>query len=458
MNFTFSDRIFYHIYALGLGNCPKRNDFSCPAGNFFSLQEGKLDRIRSLGCNAILIGPIFESTAHGYDTLDYYHVDRRLGNNESFRHFCKSCHDKGISVCLDAVFNHTGRDFFAFKDIQRQGEASPYKNWYKNIRFDHGSCMGDRFDYDGWAGCMDLVKLDVDNPQVQDHLFGAVKSWIEEFGIDGLRLDAADVLTKDFLDSLSSFCRGLKSDFWLMGEVVHGDYTDWAKEGRLDSVTNYQIYKALWSSLNEQNLFELSYNLKREFDQDEGIYKDILLYNFVDNHDVNRVASILKAPQQQLKLLYGLLFAIPGIPSIYYGSEYALRGERDEGGDYRLRPPLPPFSDSIPDYARTDFDASFLQDAIAQFAKIRIENEAFQRGSFRIEATKNRQFAFWRETEHQKILVLVNSDFESTTIELPNLPQGQYEELSEGRNYHSNDFKGLNMPACSIMFFSYTWH
>jgi glycosidase len=159
VNQLFSDKFFYHIYPLGLCACPSRNDFSCPPGTAFQRLETMLDRLCALGVNALYIGPVFESTAHGYDTLDYYHVDRRLGNNESFKHFCSTCHKKGIALVLDAVFNHTGRDFFAFKNIQQYGSSSQYKDWYLNLDFSRASNYGDCFDYEGWAGCKDLVKL-----------------------------------------------------------------------------------------------------------------------------------------------------------------------------------------------------------------------------------------------------------------------------------------------------------
>ena len=349
MNTLFSDKFFYHIYPLGLCNCPKKNDFSSPAGNAFEKLTEDLDRLKNLGINALYIGPIFESSAHGYDTLDYFHVDRRLGNNEKFADFCKECHNRGIAVILDTVFNHTGREFFAFKDLQQNGWNSNYKDWYLKIDFSRKSNFGDCFDYEGWAGCKDLVKLNLENPEVKNHLFSAVDFWIDNFHIDGLRLDAADVMSKKFLKDLSNHCKNKKSDFWLMGEVVHGDYNDWINQGELDSVTNYQIYKSLWSAFNDKNLFELSYNLKREFG-DGGIYKSFLPYNFLDNHDVNRLGSTIKNTKH-LFLLYGLLFLIPGIPSIYYGSEFGIRGTRNNQGDFELRPSLPPFS-QIPDFAK----------------------------------------------------------------------------------------------------------
>ncbi len=450
MSNLFSDKIFYHIYALGMGNCPKRNDFACPAGDFFEKLSEQLDRIRSLGCNALLIGPIFESSAHGYDTVDYYHVDRRLGNNERFKRFCSLCHEKGFTVVLDAVFNHTGRDFFAFKDIRQKGQYSAYKDWYVNIDFSRRSAEGDCFEYEGWAGCKDLVKLNVDNDAVREHLFGAVKMWIEEFAIDGLRLDAADVLSKTFLDALASFCRSIKSDFWLMGEVVHGDYSEWAQNGRLDSVTNYQMYKSLWSCLNDRNMYELSYNLDREYNAESGMYKDIALYNFVDNHDVNRAVSALTSPERHLHLLYGLLFTIPGIPSVYYGSEYGIRGMRKVDCDYELRPPLPPFA-QLPDFTQPGFDAGFIRTSIETFSKIRRSRPALQRGSYRQEFIANRQFGFWRECSEEKILIIVNSDFVQACVFLHSIPEGEYENLTDGRICHSDDLKELQTAPCSIL-------
>ncbi len=447
----FSDKFFYHIYAMGLSGVAKRNDFACPAGDFFARLSGDLDRIRALGCNAILIGPVFESTSHGYDTVDYFHIDRRLGNNESFSAFCRCCHEKGFSVVLDAVLNHTGRDFFAFKDIQQHGRESQFAGWYANLTFGRKSEWGDPFDYEGWAGHKNLVKLNSANPDVRNHLFAAVRMWIEEFGIDGLRLDAADVLSKDFLDALSSFCRGIKRDFWLMGEVVHGDYRDWAREGRLDSVTNYQLYKALWSSLNDQNLFELSYNLERESDAEKGMYKDIALYNFVDNHDVNRAGSVLSSPERHLPLLYALLFTVPGIPSIYYGSEFGIKGERSDCGDRELRPALPPFAPAVPERLRQGFDTGFLPPLIARWARIRREHSALQSGDFSVAFTRNRQCAFWRTNAEEKLLVVVNADFAAARVELDAVPSGDYTDVQTGARFHADSALRLELAPCTAL-------
>ena len=442
-NTIFSDKFFYHIYPLGLFNCPEHNDFSCPAGNGFEKLSGELPRLKELGVNALYIGPVFESTKHGYDTVDYYNIDRRLGNNEKFSDFCKKAHDFGFSIVLDAVFNHTGRDFFAFKDIQQNGENSPYKDWYLNLHFGRRSAYGDNFDYDGWAGCKDLVKLNVENHAVQEHIFGAVKFWIDNFKIDGIRLDAADVLSKSFLDNLSLFCKSINQNFWLMGEVVHGDYNDWAKENRLDSVTNYQLYKGMWSSFNDGNFFEVAYNLNREFGdvKDGGLYNYSSLYNFLDNHDVNRIASTVNQPEF-LYPLYGMLFTVPGIPSIYYGSEYGIKGKRTEHSDKQLRPSLPPFSD-IPDYARPETDSKALSDTIKKFSQIRKENAELQIGSYHQIAVQNKQFMYSRSLECNETVVAINSG--DNDAEITNNLTGIYRDLITGEEFTGDNLTKLKV-------------
>lgn len=454
----YADKIFYHIYPLGLSGAPEMNDFNQPAGNCFEILTQDLDRIKSLGCNALYIGPVFESTKHGYDTVDYYHIDRRLGNNEKFKNFCDAAHEKGFSVVLDAVFNHTGRNFFAFRDLIQNGRNSIYKDWYLNLNFDSRSFYGDCFSYDGWAGCMDLVKLNLSNTDVQSHIFGAVKFWMETFKIDGLRLDAADVIDKQFLDNLGNFCRSLKNDFWLMGEVVHGDYNQWAKEGRIDSVTNYQIYNSLWASINSQNFFDVSYNLNREFGSQNGLYRYAPLYNFLDNHDVNRLCSVLTNPKSQIKMVYALMFAIPGIPSIYYGSEYGIKGIRNNQGDIQLRPSLPPFN-QIPDYAKPDFDASFLEESIRRFAKIRQESIALQKGNYEQVFVSNKQFAFTRTFDdrkghYEKVLIVCNCENSPQTVNLPlNLnPNQKCRNLDSNEEFNAVQLKNFTVPAFDVKF------
>lgn len=407
-----STDLFYHIYPLGMCGAPLRNDFSSPAGSGLRNLIDRIPHFASLGVTAVYIGPLFESTAHGYDTLDYWHVDRRLGNNDDLSKLVRAFHAHGIKVILDAVLNHTGRDFFAFRDLSEKGQASPYRHWYRNVDFGKRSPEGDPFSYEGWAGHFSLAKLDTANPEVRNHLFGAIKHWIEDFGIDGLRLDAADVLEPGFMDDLSSFCGGIRPDFWLMGEVVHGDYRNWARSGRLDSVTNYELYKGLWSSFNDHNFFEIAWSLNRQSGPD-GMYRHLTLYNFLENHDVNRVASLLKM-DAHIFPLYGLLFTVPGIPSIYYGGEWGTRGEKRHGSDAELRPAITETAghgtlSGLPEACKPKVDSAALENLVRSLARFRKEHPALARGNYRQVFVANDQFAFARKDGTEELLIAVNA-------------------------------------------------
>ena len=320
------DSVFYHIYPLGFCGAPLKNDFCSPVTPRLEKLTDWLGHLRDLGINALYLGPLFESSTHGYDTADYYRVDRRLGSNQLLTHLSALLHQKGIRLVLDGVFHHVGRDFWAFRDVLERCEQSAYAEWFQGLDFQKRSPFDDPFAYEGWRGHYNLVKLNLHNPSVKSHLFHAVDGWIREFNLDGLRLDVADCLDMDFQKELATFCKSRRPDFWLMGEVIHGDYRKWVNPETLDSVTNYVAYKGLYSSHLDKNYFEIAYTLKRQFGED-GLYRDLPLYVFADNHDVNRVASRLKNPAH-LYPLYCLLFTMPGVPSIYYGSEWGIEGER----------------------------------------------------------------------------------------------------------------------------------
>lgn len=439
MRSSITTRCFYHIYPLGACGAPYRNDFTSPAGTGLKSLAKAIPRLKEQGITALYIGPLFESSAHGYDTVDYYWVDRRLGTNEDLRNLVASCHDNGIAVVLDAVLNHTGRHFFAFRDLQERGSNSAYVNWFRGVDFAANSPLGDRFSYEGWSGHYDLVKLNTENPEVREHLFGAVRHWIEHFGVDGLRLDAADVLSGDFMDALAAFTRSIKPDFWLMGEVVHGDYRNWASEKRLDSVTNYELYKGLWSSFNDRNFFEIAWTLNRQFGED-GLYRHLCLYNFADNHDVNRVASQLLT-RSHLFPLYGLLFTVPGIPSVYYGSEWAIEGKKDPSSDAALRPALDLVSAERPENAF----AADLARTIARFHGLRMKWNALREGRYRQLYVAAEQFAFARETPGyggigECAVIAVNASQSPSYLRIPGLENRNWKDVLNGdRDYRSSD-------------------
>jgi glycosidase len=404
------DAIFYHIYPLGLVDAPHRNDFDAPVIHRLDQLLPWVDHIGSLGANAIYLGPVFESTSHGYDTVDYYRIDRRLGDIDTMARLAQEIHERGLRLVLDGVFNHVGRDSWAFKDLQAHGENSAYRDWFHNLRFDGQSPMGDPFTYEGWHGHYSLVKLNLEHPDVRAHLFDAVGMWMEKFGIDGLRLDAADSIDFDFLRALRDFTKNRRSDFWLMGEVVHGDYRQWANSETLDSVTNYEAYKGLYSSLNDGNYFEIAHTLQRQSGEG-GLYQGVDLYNFVDNHDVNRVASRLKN-KAHLFPLYFMLFTMPGIPSIYYGSEWGIEGVKAEHSDLPLRPALD--IEAMRD--KNEFPE--LSQDIRRLAQIRKNAHGLKYGKYRQVFVAERQFAFERISDEEKLLVVINSAEESAEIEM----------------------------------------
>lgn len=438
MSHWATQAFFYHIYPLGLCAAPARNDFSSPPTPRLNQLYTWLDPIQSLGANALYLGPLFESTAHGYDTADYNLLDRRLGDNSTLANFSREVHRRGMRLILDGVFNHVGRDFWAFRDVRQHGRASAYCDWFHNLRFDGHSAYGDPFTYSGWSGHQSLVKLNLANPAVRDHLFEAIARWVQDYDIDGLRLDAAEDLSPEFVTALSQFCHSLRSDFWLMGEVVFHDYRSLVGPERLDSATNYECYKGLYSSLNDHNYFEIAYALNRQFGNG-GIYAGMPLYNFADNHDVDRVASQLNDPAL-LYPLYLLLFTMPGVPSLYYGSEWGLQGKRTPHSDQALRPALDAWasgrSDRQPD----------LPDTIRRLSALRHALPALQRGNYRPVFVSAGQLAFERQLDGQTVLVLLNADAQTVCLSLPNLPGEWFDQLNPGERFSALATQPLDVP------------
>ena len=331
-------------------------------------------------------------------------MDRRLGDNGSFRKFVDQCHQEGIKVVVDGVFNHTGREFFAFKDIQEKRWDSPYKDWYKGVNFDWQSPCGDSFGYEAWQGHFELPCLNLFNPDVRSYLFDVIRFWIDEFDIDGIRLDCANVLDFNFMKEMRSQTEAMKEDFWLMGEVIHGDYSRWVNNEMLHSVTNYELHKSLYSGFNDHNFFEIAHNVRRL----EAIGRQ--LYTFVDNHDEDRIATKLKL-REHLFPIYICLFTLPGIPSIYYGGEWGIEGKRTNTSDEALRPAI-----SIEQEGELHCE---LTDLIAQLGQIHSQQEPLHTGRYQELLLTNRQYAFARHGEDSVIITAVNNDDEPAELAIP---------------------------------------
>ena len=402
----YNEAIFYHIYPLGLAGAPKQNDYSEPVHRLNTLLPW-IDHIKEIGCTALYIGPLFESVGHGYETTDYKKLDSRLGTNEDLTAFVKACHEKDIKVIFDGVFNHTGRDFFAFRDMQKNRERSQYLNWYCNVNFWGNNEYNDGFSYDNWGGYNLLVKLNQRNPEVQNYICDVIRYWVSEFDVDGIRLDAADVLDFDFMRALRRTAEEVKPDFWLMGEVIHGDYSRWVNGETLHSVTNYALHKALYSGHNDHNYFEIAHTVK--YLQNMG---NLDLYNFVDNHDVERIYTKL-SNKAHFNPVHVLLYTLPGVPSIYYGSEFGIEGRKERSSDDSLRPAL-----ELKDYADA-VKTNPCTALISALGKIRQNTPALSYGSYAELMLTNRQFAFARDLDGIRVIVTVNNDDNDAGMNLP---------------------------------------
>ena len=448
MSKWYEEAIFYHIYPLGLLGAPKNRQGEEEAHRLAGLAPW-IDHMKDFGFTAVYIGPLFESTSHGYDTKDYKKVDSRLGSNEDFRHFVDRCHESGIRVVVDGVFNHTGREFFAFQDIQKNRENSPYRYWYQDVNFQGNSPYNDGFWYRAWHNCYELANLNLQNPEVRNYLLDVVRFWIDEFDIDGIRLDCADCLHFDFMKELRRTTAEKKEDFWLMGEVIHGDYARWVNDEMLHSVTNYELWKGLYSGHNDHNYFEIAHTIRRQFDANGGIYRGCRLYSFVDNHDVDRIVCKLNE-KGFLQSVYTLLYTLPGIPSVYYGSEWGVEGRKEGASDDALRPCL--------DLAGLEKNPPVpeLPELIRKLGQIHAREKALTDGAYRELLLTNRQYAFARILDGEAVVVAVNNDSAAAHFEIPcPVPGTRAEEALTGEIKTVENGKIIwEMPAYGSAVFS----
>lgn len=430
----FDEAVFYQIYPLGFCGAERYNDFGEVRHRLHKI-EAEIPRLQKSGVTAVLFNPLFESERHGYDTVDFFTVDRRLGTNEEFVALVQKFHAAGIRVVLDGVFNHVGRAFPPFKAVQQNRENAPeqfffYIDFYGNSRYNDG------FSYADWEGHPELVKLNLENAALQQYLMNAVRFWIDAFDIDGLRLDVSYLLPPWFLELLRRTAGEKKPDFFLVGEVIHlNNFEKNLTPARLNSATNYEGFRSMLSAFNSRNLFEIEYSMTRLFgDFPWCLYRGKHLLNFVDNHDVERAATALKEPKN-LKNLYTLLFTMPGIPCVYYGSEFGAKGTKGNL-DYDLRPCI----DDIDKGANPDLAAH-----IAKLAGIRRGSRALAYGDYKKAVVQNGWFAFVREFEGEKLIVAVNITETDPTVRVE---EAEGTDLLTGETRNLNDIYLRPYSAC----------
>ncbi|MDO4466226.1 MAG: alpha-amylase family glycosyl hydrolase [Bacillota bacterium] len=427
----YDEAVFYHIYPLGLLGAPKKNSYGKVEHRLKEL-EPWIDHVVEIGCTAIYIGPLFESVGHGYETTDYKKLDSRLGTNEDLKEFVQKCHEKGIRVIFDGVFNHTGRDFFAFQDIKHNRENSRYKDWYCNVNFWGNNEYNDGFSYANWGGYDLLVKLNQNNQEVKNYICDVIRYWVKEFDVDGIRLDAADVLDFNYMKELRKTANEVKPDFWLMGEVIHGEYSRWANDSTLHSVTNYHLHKALYSAHNDHNYFEIAHTVKRLSSTGK-----LQLYNFVDNHDVERIYTKLRNKSHFLPT-HILLYTLPGIPSLYYGSEFGIEGRKERYSDDSIRPAL-----KLENFSK---DNAYAQ-IVTALGKIRQNVPALSYGNYEELQLTTKQYAFARSFEGQSVLVMVNNDDQAATFRVK--ANGSFIGALSGEQVKANGTLEVTIPANS---------
>lgn len=308
--------IWWQVYPLGATGAPIRGGHGLPAHRLTRL-EAWLDYLVELGCNGLLLGPVFESVSHGYDTLDHYRIDARLGDDADFDRLVAEARSRGIHVMLDGVFNHVAREH---RLVTERPEL---------IRHRDGRPAG-------WEGHDSLVELDHEQPAVVDLVADIMTHWLRR-GIAGWRLDVAYAVPTHFWREVAARVRAEFPDVVLLGEVIHGDYAGFIRESTLDSLTQYELWKAVWSALKDRNLWELAHALDRHRD----FCAEFLPQTFVGNHDVTRIATTLGP--RHAALAARILMTLPGMPSVYYGDEQGFTGTKTEAwhGDDEVRPPLP---------------------------------------------------------------------------------------------------------------------
>ena len=313
------NEVWYHLYPLGFLGAEDRNPAPGATPGPISHRLADLvlwlDHLVELGVTGLLLGPVFESGSHGYDVVDPLRIDRRLGKEEDLLRLIDECHQRSLRVGLDVVFNHVGRGHACFVDVLQNGRESSRSDWF-HIDFDRQGHDG--FRYTNFEGHGQLVKLNHANDQVLDWAVDVARHWLQR-GVDTLRLDAAYAIPAAFLAAFESRVRAMRPDLLLIGEVIHGDYVAIAKASRLNAVTQYELWKAIWSSLNERNFYELAHALERHVD----FCRHFVPWNFVGNHDTTRIASKL-VDRRHLAHALAILFTIPIMLAFGYAMERGL--------------------------------------------------------------------------------------------------------------------------------------
>lgn len=347
--------ILYHIYSLGFCGCPEINPIALPKHTANQIQPvHRLSKIRDyyahfqeLGINIIYLGPIFESCTHGYDIIDYFTIDRRLGTNELLKEIINELHSLNIKVIIDGCFHHVSRLFPQFVDLRHHHQQSTYLDWFFDVNFSQNTEWNDGFSYRCYENLSELPIINFDHPSVQQLFFQVADFWINQMEIDGWRLDVAYKFTPKQWQPFCQHCYALQSDCFIYGELVEHEYDKYINSQTFQSATNYQFYQNAWQSIAQKNYYQLADFI----DYQKNKYSNFELVTFTGSHDTNRLHTQMYHPEL-INQYYTLLFTMPGIPSVYYGDEINLVGIADNLNN-NIRQPMPNLNSLSPSHQQT---------------------------------------------------------------------------------------------------------
>ena len=401
----YDNAVFYYIHPLSLCGC-EHESIETKGSHFDKLAEWA-KHAKDMGCNAIFIGPVFTTEAHGYGINDYYKIDQRLGTNEDFKSWVAGCHKLGMHVVADCSFNHVGRGFFAFLQLKKDKRKSSYKEWFSDVNFFRDNTYGDGLCYENWGGYDQLVKINLLNPWVVDYFLDVVRFWINELGIDGLRINAVDEMDYDFIKEVRKTAEREKLDFFLMGDFFGLSYTHWVNDKMLHSAANNELQKALIFAHNDCGYPVVAKTLR---DMNEQC-PQARLYTFVDNYDVSHIYEKLNKPEHRY-LVSLLQYTVPGIPSLYNGSEFSFRKIKkaeSEESEEALR--------------LADYKNAYLFDEITHLhcllGRIRQQFPVLSQGCYKELLLADDQFAFAMVLDKSAMITVVNNENRMVRVEIP---------------------------------------
>lgn len=435
----YDSAVFYQMHPLSLCGC--EHESAETAGSHFAELTEWARHAKKMGCNAIYIGQVFKADTHGYGIIDYHKVDSRLGTNEDFKKWIAACHDMGMRVVVDTVFNHVGRGFFAFQNLERKGKASPYREWFSNVNFSGNNEYGDGFSYESWGGYQRLVRLNILNPWLHDYHFDTVRFWISEFDIDGIHIDAIDELDYDFIKDLRKVVQNIKPDFWLMGELMDGAYARWVNDKMLHSAVNNELHKDFVLAHNNGS-YPLLVQSVRHINEQCPYTK---LYTFVDNQDGSRIYEKLNKPEHR-RLITLLLYTLYGIPALYCGSEFsAAKMQHSESEEDPDTKPLLKLSDHKDAYRQDEVTRlhCLLGRANQQFPELFF-------GHYQEMMLSEKQFIYARALRKKIMITALNCDDSPLKLEIPLAGHitKAVDILSAGIKWEEEPKAGLDLSAC----------